>query len=107
MWWYLFPELTLLSISNWLLVVVNVLLLVRHLWQRKKSYQAALTMLEDEQGEWFVDKVVSHELARVLSHNTRDLDSTDEEDSDEEDSDEDEYAEYDEEDEDEDDEEDG
>jgi len=39
-----------------------------------RCYDPVLKMLADEQGDWYVEKVLSHELGKVLSHNTRDLD---------------------------------
>ena len=43
---------------------------------RGRCYGPVLKMLADEQGDWYVEKVLSHELGRVLTHGTRDLDSS-------------------------------
>jgi hypothetical protein len=40
-----------------------------------RCYDPVLKMLADEQGDWYVEKVLSHELGKVLTHNTRDLDA--------------------------------
>lgn len=47
-------------------------------WERgsRRPYSRTLGLLADEQGDWFVDKVLSHALAKVLAHNTSDLDDT-------------------------------
>lgn len=42
---------------------------------KSRCYDPVLKMLADEQGDWYVEKVLSHELGKVLTHNTRDLDT--------------------------------
>jgi hypothetical protein len=91
----------MLIIALWVLAVVVVLYRARAIENRlnavhgelarlrerlskeKKGhvFDKTLEMLLAEQGEWFVDKVLSHELGKVLRHNTRDMntDSSDDE----------------------------
>ena len=45
--------------------------------QPGRCYDQALRMLADEQGDWFIEKVLSHELAKILKHNTQDLEAAD------------------------------
>lgn len=47
----------------------------KFLTRSPKAYEDVLAMLEEQQGEWYVEKIVSHELAKILKFNTKDLDS--------------------------------
>ena len=71
-----------------LLIVTNTALLATLvLWARRPSrcFDQALKMLADEQGDWYVETVLSHELGKILQHNTKALDpSADSEDDDSE-----------------------
>ena len=40
-----------------------------------RCYDQVLKMLADEQGDWYIEKVLGHELAKILKHNTQDLEA--------------------------------
>ncbi len=40
---------------------------------KDRCFGPALEVLAKEQGDWFVEKIISHELAKVLMHNTVEL----------------------------------
>jgi hypothetical protein len=101
-----------LTAANILLVVANMALLLRISFRPSRCYDQVLKMLADEQGDWYIEKVLGHELAKILKHNTRDMDEVpededdedDDDDEDDEEGDDDEDDDVDEDDEDEDDE---
>ena len=86
-----------LAISNLLLIIVTCVLA----WKLHKKesitqsikpcitpcYSSVLNMLAQEQGDWHVQMVLSNELGKILTHNTKSLDLQEETDySDDDDS---------------------
>ena len=90
------PALGPLGYTNLALVAVNLLCLFSFVWsqyrRKVKYYDRSIRILEEEQGEWFVNFVIERELAKLFKHYTRDgaieAEDSDECDSDECDSDE-------------------
>jgi len=66
-------DVCVLSTANLLLAVANVAFLLRLVYRPRRCFDQVLKMLADEQGDWYIEKVLGHELAKVLQHNTRDL----------------------------------
>lgn len=64
------PMLVLTAAATFLHYAVKLLRPAR---PAKKCYDQVLTMIADEQGDWYVEKVLSGELAKILRHYSRDL----------------------------------
>ena len=67
--------LPFLGYTNLALVVANVICLSIIAWaqfrRKVKYYDRAIRILEDEQGEWYVNFVIERELAKLFKHYTR------------------------------------
>lgn len=86
--------------SNLTLAAVNLACLLAFTWKQYrrsvKYYDRSILILENEQGEWFVNYVIERELAKLFKHYTKkkmkpkrsDESDTDESDTDESDTDE-------------------
>ena len=71
-------------VDAWLVVLALAALLIRLTFFRpSRAFDQVLTMLADEQGDWYVEATLCRELAKVLQHNTKTLYETDESDDDE------------------------
>ena len=81
----------LLVLTNCILVAFNILLLgTLFSWIKpraaaqpkppKPCYSKALEMLSSEQGDWYVEKILSCELAKILEFNSRGLGSASDDD---------------------------
>jgi len=70
------PALGPLGYTNLALVAVNILCLFSFVWsqyrRKVKYYDRSIRILEEEQGEWFVNFVIERELAKLFKHYTRD-----------------------------------
>jgi hypothetical protein len=66
----------LLIYTNLVLVVANALYLYAFVWaqyrRKVKYYDRALQMLEDEQGEWYINLLMEREVAKLFKHFSRD-----------------------------------
>jgi len=68
-------ELAYVVYSNLGLMAVNLICLFTFVWTQHrrtvKYYDRSIRILEEEQGEWFVNFVIERELAKLLKHYTR------------------------------------